>query len=96
MYLNENIKTEQYISSNISEVLREIKENQKTFVITQNGEEVAILYNIKEFKELQNSIALMTLLSQRRKSMEEGNVIPIKEAFQEIRDRIKQEQFNEI
>lgn len=85
MKLSEAVKPISYFKSHASEVIREVVENHNTIVITLNGEAKVILQDIHEFEKTQESLALLKILAQSRKNLEEGKLKPAKEAFRELR-----------
>lgn len=87
MKLSEAVKPISYFKSHASEVIREVVENHNTIVITLNGEAKVILQDIHEFEKTQESLALLKILAQSRKNLEEGKFKPAKEAFRELRGK---------
>jgi len=90
MKMSEKVKPISYFKSHASEVIRDIVENHGTVVITLNGEAKAILQDIREFEKTQESLALLKILAQSRKSLDEGKYRPMKEAFNRLRDKVKE------
>ena len=80
-----NIKPVSYFKAHASEILRNISDNQETYVITQNGEAKAVVQSVEEFEKTQNTLDLLKLLNQREQEIKEGKTIPVKEAFKQIR-----------
>ena len=87
MKLSEDVKPISYFKSHASEVIRDIVEGHKTVVITQNGEAKVIVQNINDYEKTQESLALLKILAQSRKSLEEGKTKPFKEAFRDLRKK---------
>ena len=92
MKLSESVKPISYIKSHASEVVRKVVENHGTMIITLNGEAKVVLQDIREYEKTQESLALLKILAQSRKSLEEGKVKPVKESFRSLRKKI--EEFN--
>jgi prevent-host-death family protein len=92
MKLSESVKPISYIKSHASEVVREVVENHGTIVITLNGEAKVVLQDIREYEKTQESLALLKILAQSRKNLEEGKIKPAKESFRSLRSKI--EEFN--
>jgi prevent-host-death family protein len=90
MKLSKSVKPISYIKSHASEVVREITENHSYVVITLNGEAKAVLQDIHEYEKMQESLALLKILAQSRKSLDEGKVRPLRESFQKIRKKAKE------
>jgi prevent-host-death family protein len=89
MKLSESVKPISYFKSHASEVVREIIENHSSIVITLNGEAKVILQDIREFEKTQESLAMLKILAQSRKNLEEGKFRPAKEAFHELRKKTR-------
>jgi prevent-host-death family protein len=85
MKLSEAVKPISYIKSHASEVIRDITEGRGSVVITLNGEAKAILLDIREYEKTQESLALLKILAQSRKSQEAGRVKSLRDSFRDIR-----------
>lgn len=89
MKYSEAVKPISYLKSHASSVLREVNENQKTMIITQNGEAKAVLLDVKEYERLQDSLALLKIVALGKKNVAEGRVKTANKAFKSVRKRIK-------
>ena len=89
MKLSDAVKPISYIKAHASEVIREVVENHGTVVITLNGEAKAVLQDIREFEKTQETLALLKILAMSKKSLENGKSRPAREAFRDLRERIK-------
>lgn len=89
MKLSEAIKPISYFKSHASEMIHEVVENHHTVVITLNGEAKAVLQDIREYEKTQESMALLKILAQSRKSLVEGQFKPFKAAFRDLRRKIE-------
>ncbi len=89
MKYSEAVKPISYLKSNASSVLRDVNENQKTVIITQNGEAKAVLLDVKEYERMQESLALLKMVALGKKSASEGRVKTASKAFASVRQRIK-------
>ena len=87
---SESIKPISYVKAHASELIRDISNNRKTLVITQNGEAKAILQDIKVFEQTQESLALLKILAMSTKSLKEGRFKPVKKAFRDVKNRMKE------
>lgn len=90
MKLNEVIKPVSYFKAHASEVIRDVVTNGKTFVITQNGEARVVVQGVQEYEQMQESLALLKMLAQSKKSLDEGHVKPASKAFTDLRGKIKE------
>ena len=90
MRYSSQVKPISYLKANAAEVLTKLSEQREPLVITQNGEAAAVLMGVKEYEQLQEGIALLKILSLGEKSMREGKGVPAKEAFANIRTRVRE------
>ncbi|GBE07593.1 phd_YefM [bacterium BMS3Bbin11] len=90
MKLSESVKPISYLKSHTAEVLRDVSEGQRTMVITQHGEARAVLQDIASYEQTQESLALLKMLAQSSKSIQEGRSKPIKKAFADVRKHIRE------
>ena len=91
MKMSDSIKPISYLKSHTAEALRDVSEGQKTMVITQHGEAKAVLQSISSYEQTQESLALLKMLAQSSKSLQEGRSKPAKKAFSDIQKRIKEQ-----
>ena len=74
MKLSVSIKPISYFKAHAAEIIRRISENQESMVITQNGEAKAVIQDIRKYEQTQESLALLKILAQSRKSLNKGDV----------------------
>lgn len=86
MRLSQDIKPISYVKANSGKVLEQVNQSGP-MVITQNGEASAVLMGVKDYEQLQESLALLKILAMGRKSIEEGNFSPASEVFARLRSR---------
>ena len=91
MKLSERIKPVSYFKANAAEVIKTVNEVKEPYIITQNGHAKAILWDIDRYEEMQETLALLKRLATGSKEIEDGEVLPVKHAFVEIKKRIKTE-----
>lgn len=90
MLPSEAIKSISYLKAHASELIRNISNNQKTMIITQNGEAKVILQDIKLYEQTQESLALLKILAMSNKNLKAGKIKPTIQAFKDIRKRIEE------
>ena len=54
-------------------------------VITQHGEAKAVLQDIASYEQTRESLALLKMLAQSTKSIQEGRSKPLKKSFADVR-----------
>jgi len=87
MKLSESVKSISYLKANAANLIEEINKNQKTYVITQNGEAKVVVQDIKAYEKMQETMAMLKLLamtSERSKSATD-----IKNTFTSLRNELK-------
>jgi prevent-host-death family protein len=89
MKLSDRIKPISYLKAHAPEVIQGLREGQEPFIITVNGEAKAVLQDIDSYEETQETLALLKILALTHREVEAGEVMPVKEAFAEIRARLK-------
>jgi len=88
MKFSESVKPISYLKAHASEVVRDVSENQKTLIITHNGEAKVILQDVKVYEKTQESLALLKILALSGKEIRKGNYRPIEKSFKNVRNRI--------
>ncbi len=91
MKLSDAIKPISYLKTHASELIRDVSNNQKTMIITQNGEAKVVLQDIKLYEQTQESLALLKILAMSNKSLKDGNVKSKDQTFSDIRQKIKED-----
>lgn len=88
MKYSEAIKPISYVKAHAAEVIRDIVDNKNTMIITQNGEAKVVMQDIKEYEKLQESLALLKIIALSNKSLAEGNIKTVDNAFASIRAKV--------
>ncbi len=86
---SESIKPISFFKTHASEILRDISNNHKTMVITQNGEAKAVLQDIHVYEQTQDSLALLKMLAISKKKMADGKFKSMDQCFHDISKRIE-------
>lgn len=89
MKLSESVKSISYLKANAAQLIEDANKNQKTFVITQNGEAKVVLQDIRVYEKTQETLALLKILSMSSENIEKAKAKGIKETFSEIRSGFK-------
>ena len=88
MKFSEAVKPISYFKAHAAEVVRDVVDNNKTMIITQNGEAKVILQDVRTYEQLQESLALLKILALSNKSLNEGKVKIASKAFKDARSKI--------
>ena len=87
MQLSESVKSISYLKANAANLIDEINKNQKTFVITQNGEAKVVVQDIKMYEKMQDTMAMLKLLAMTNNKSKKAN--DIKSTFNSLRNELK-------
>ncbi len=90
MRLSETVKSISYLKANAANLIEEINKEQKTFIITQNGEAKVIVQDIKVYEKTQETMAMLKLLAMTREKSK--NAKGIQETFTELRNELSSNQ----
>ncbi len=89
MKLSKTVKPISYLKQNTAEAIRDVRESSNAMIITQNGEAKAVLMDITEYEQTQDSLALLKLIAQSKAGYIEGKHKSVKKAFADIRKKTK-------
>ncbi len=98
MKYSESIKSISYLKTHASKVIRDVTDNQKTLIITHNGEAKVVLQDVKVYENTQESIALLKILALSGKEIKLGHYKPLQTSVKNVQKKIskfKREQ-NEV
>ena len=85
---SKSIKPISFLKSHTADVVREVNENRETIIITQNGEARAIVQDIATYEQTQETLALLKLLAQGKRSIEDSRSRPFRRAIEELRAEV--------
>jgi prevent-host-death family protein len=88
MLLSQDIKPISYLKAKTASVINDVNENQRTIIITQNGEAKAIVQDIKSYENLQNSLNLLKLIVQSENNIENNRTIEQEEMFDNLEQKL--------
>ncbi len=87
MRYSRQIKPISYLKANAAEVLRELEDQRKPLIITQNGEAKAVLQDVASYEEIQETLALLKILALGSQQVERGEVTPLSEVAKRLRSK---------
>jgi prevent-host-death family protein len=88
MQLSQDIKPISYLKAKTADVINNVNENQRTIIITQNGEAKAVVQDIKSYENLQNSLNLLKLIVQSENDIDNDNIISQDKMFNELEQKL--------
>ncbi len=89
MRYSTQIRPISYLKANAAEVLRELKEQRKPLVITQNGEAKAVIQDVVTYEQTQETLALLKILALGNQQIVQRKLKPVAEVVKRLRARKK-------
>jgi PHD/YefM family antitoxin component YafN of YafNO toxin-antitoxin module len=90
MKYSESVKPISYLKAHASELIRDITSNNKTMLITHNGEAKVIVQDVKVYEKTQESLALLKILALSAEQIKKGKVRLADAAFTRLYDRVSE------
>jgi prevent-host-death family protein len=87
--LSRAVKSISYLKQHTASAINEVRESNGPLVITQNGEAKAVLVDIVEYEQTQESLALLKMLAQSNESYAQGKHKPAAKALADVRKQLK-------
>ncbi|MDD3344341.1 MAG: type II toxin-antitoxin system Phd/YefM family antitoxin [Sulfurospirillaceae bacterium] len=88
MNLSQDIKPISYLKSKTADVINNVNKNQRSIIITQNGEAKAVIQDIKSYENLQNSLNLLKLIVQSENDIENTKTISQENMFVALEEKL--------
>ncbi|MGH8188836.1 MAG: type II toxin-antitoxin system Phd/YefM family antitoxin [Steroidobacteraceae bacterium] len=85
MRYSTQIRPISYLKAHAAEVLQELSEHRKPFVITQNGEAKAVIQDVASYEETQETLALLKILALGNKQVKQRKLKPIADVAKRLR-----------
>lgn len=85
---SESIRPISYLKAHASEVIKDVNENHKTLIITQNGEAKVVVQDVKSYEEMQDTLALLKILAISSNNIKSGKIKKSEKAFSSIENKI--------
>ena len=92
MRLSKSVKPISYLKQNTAEAIKQVHTNNSIMIITQNGEAKAVLQDVAEYEQDQESLAMLKMIAQSKDAYTVGNFKSAKKSFADIRKGIKDAQ----
>ena len=89
MKLSIAVKSISYLKQHTADAVNGVRESNGPLVITQNGEAKAVLVDIVEYEQTQESLALLKILAQSKESYQQGKHEPARKALADVRKQLK-------
>ena len=88
MHLTETVKPISYVKSHAAEIVRDISSKRQPVIITQNGEAKAVLMDLVEYENTQDSLAMLKLAAIGASEVKAGKIQNAASAFEAIDAKI--------
>lgn len=88
MKLSSAIKPISYVKAHAAEVIRGVSESSDVVIVTQNGEAKVVIQSLEAYEKQQESIAMLKMIHQSRKSIQAGEKREASEVFDLLRQKI--------
>ena len=89
MKLSTAVKPISYLKAHASELIRDITTNRQTLIVTHNGEAKVVVQDIRSYERMQETLALLKILTGSSQNMKRGKVKTMDEAFTSADKRIQ-------
>jgi len=88
MELATSIKPISWLKDNAAQMLRDIEETGKPFVITQKGVAKAVVMDVQEYDKMKASLALLRLLAVSSEQVKKGQTVPMDDTLAQLQAEI--------
>lgn len=84
MRFSSQVKPISYLKSHAAEIIRDISENRKPMLITQNGEAKLVVMDVRSYEEQEETLALLKILALGNREIERGDYRSANDVFAEL------------
>ena len=91
MRVGEQVKSITFLKNNTGEVMEKLAENRLPFIITQNGEAKAVLMDVHDYDEKNETIAMLKRLIISAKEREEGQYRAFDDVVRDLRAKYSED-----
>jgi len=88
MKLSTAVKPISYLKAHASELIRDITTNQQTLIVTHNGEAKVVLQDIRSYERMQETLALLKILTRSKQNISRGQSKSLDASFTNLDKRI--------
>jgi len=78
---SESIKPISYLKAHTAEIIGEVAEGKSPYVITQHGEARAVVQNVQDYEQTQETLALLKILALGEEEIANGKTMPAENVF---------------
>lgn len=88
MKLSTAVKPISYLKAHASELIRDITNTRQTLIVTHNGEAKVVVQDIRSYERMQETLALLKILTRSKQNIQRGNAKSLDDAFKSLDQRI--------
>ena len=88
MKLSTAVKPISYLKAHASELIRNITSTRQTLVVTHNGEAKVVVQDIRSYERMQETLALLKILTRSKQNIKRGKAKSLDDAFSKLDKRI--------
>ena len=88
MKLSTAVKPISYLKAHASEVIRNVTNTRQTLVVTHNGEAKVVVQDVRSYEQMQETLALLKILTRSKQNIKRGRGKPMDEVFRSLEKRI--------
>ncbi len=85
MRYSTQVKSISYLKAKSAEVLAQLAEDGRPFIITQNGEAKAVLQDVVSYEQQQETLALLKILAMGMEDIEAGRFRPFRDVIADLK-----------
>lgn len=90
--LQESIRPSADLRNHYTEISRKCREDHEAIIFTVNGRGDTVSISYEEYQNMKARMELLEMLAESADDIKHGRVIPMKEAFDDIRAALKEGQ----
>ena len=90
MQLHSDIKPISWLKNNAKALIESVDATGNPMVITQNGEAKAVVMNVRQYDQMQESLAMLRMLASSTADVEAGRVRDAEQVFADLHQLIAQ------
>ena len=91
MELKRAIKPITYLKNHTAELVRQVEEDGRPYVITKNGEAKVVIMDVGQYDRWRKALALLKMVAQSEADVAAGRVMSNQEAFRRAEKAMRRE-----
>lgn len=91
MKYSESVKPVSFVKAHASEIIRRLGKGEcEPVIITQNGEAKAVLQSVEDYEQMQETLAMLTIIAMSSKDIEKGHTEPLEEVLDDLQASLEE------